>query len=331
MRATALMMVIVMVACGSASCGGEPPITEGERFVVRDSSGVRISESRDSAWTSETAQRLSGTPALEIGTLSGPDPATTFTFVRDVVRFPDGRTAVLDFLTREIRIFGRDGQHILTFGREGDGPGEFRGPARMSVVHGDSVVVWDLDGRRISVFSDRGDFGRSFAFSSFDWNGLAAAGVAGWFLDASFVVTHTLQAGDLSRSLGIATAQWHLAGADGEHVRQLTALPAAHGRALASAGPYQVDGRTRFSPEPSSGLDSSGLWHAFPLTYELRHVTREGRLDRIVRRAWQPKTLPDEVRASYREWYEREGESPRASRARVQAELRQLTFMDTLP
>ena len=101
MRAIALMMVIVMVTCGSASCGGEvQPVTDGEPFVVRDSSGVRISESRDSAWTSETAQRLSGTPALEIGTLSGPDPATTFTFVRDVVRFPDGRTAVLDFLTR---------------------------------------------------------------------------------------------------------------------------------------------------------------------------------------------------------------------------------------
>jgi len=268
---------------------------------------------------------------LEIGTLAGPDPATTFAAVRDVVRFPDGRIAVLDLLTREIRIFARDGQHILTFGREGDGPGEFRGPVRMSVVHGDSVVVWDMDGRRISVFSDRGSFGRSFPFSFLDWNGLFSAGVPGWFPDASFVVTHTVSGDDLPQSIGIAMAQWHLAGADGEHVRQLTTLPARYGRSLASVGGYQVNGRTRFSPEPSSGLDSTGLWHAFPLTYELRHVTREGRLDRIVRRAWQPKPLPDEVRASYREWYEREGESPRAPRARVQAELRQLTFMDTLP
>ena len=121
-------------------------------------------------------------------------------------------------------------------------------------------------------------------------------------------------------------------GADGEHVRQLTALPAAHGRALAPAGPYIVSGRTRFAPESSSGLDSTGFWHAFPLTYELRHLTREGRLDRIVRRAWQPKTLPDEVRASYPEWYERRGENlSAAGRARVRAEVRQFTFMDTLP
>lgn len=97
-------------------------------------------------------------PELRIGAADGEGPEV-FGRVADLAVHPDGRIAVLDAQAQEIRVFGPDGAHLATYGREGAGPGEYRaanglvfGPdgllrvpdmrnARLSLVHLDSGYV----------------------------------------------------------------------------------------------------------------------------------------------------------------------------------------------
>src|SRR5690606_3047072 len=60
-----------------------------------------------------------------------------------VAMFSDGRSAVANGGSQEIRIYGRDGAHVMTIGRAGDGPGEFRSLASVDVTAADSVVAFD--------------------------------------------------------------------------------------------------------------------------------------------------------------------------------------------
>lgn len=72
---------------------------------------------------------------------------------------PDGHVFVSDQVQRRVVEFDTGGKPVMSFGRDGDGPGEFRGPTAMTTWGADSVVVTDITTRRVSVFrrSD-GDF-----------------------------------------------------------------------------------------------------------------------------------------------------------------------------
>jgi hypothetical protein len=70
-----------------------------------------------------------------------------------VRRDGDGRYFVTQFVVfNAIQIFDQSGRHIRTVGREGAGPGEFRGIAAAD-VHADSLFVFDNGNVRLSVFT----------------------------------------------------------------------------------------------------------------------------------------------------------------------------------
>lgn len=84
--------------------------------------------------------RLSPTPTLTIeddGT-----PATEFAGVVAVARLSNGRVAVVNRGTTDIRIFDAQARHIATFGRTGGGPGEFR---RLEWVGRSGDTAWFHD------------------------------------------------------------------------------------------------------------------------------------------------------------------------------------------
>ena len=60
-------------------------------------------------------------------------------------------------MNSEVRIFGIDGVHRRTFGRDGEGPGEF---ARLYSVAwlGDRLLALDSQQGRISEFSAEGEY-----------------------------------------------------------------------------------------------------------------------------------------------------------------------------
>ena len=70
---------------------------------------------------------------------------------------PDGEVFVADAQYDEIRVFGLDGVHRRTFGRSGEGPGEFS--ALYSVAWtGDRLLTLDPHLGRVGEFSAQGEF-----------------------------------------------------------------------------------------------------------------------------------------------------------------------------
>lgn len=63
----------------------------------------------------------------------------------------DGRIAVVNGGTNEVRLFHPDGTPDTIFGGAGDGPGEFRGISLAGAV-GDSLILYDTRLRRTTVW-----------------------------------------------------------------------------------------------------------------------------------------------------------------------------------
>lgn len=96
-------------------------------------------------------------PRVRLGTLGAPE-AELFSSVRDAVQLTDGRILVAEGSDAEIRVFSEDGVFLESWGRKGEGPGEFRGINDLFLLPGDTVGVYDLGTRRYTLLDPRGEF-----------------------------------------------------------------------------------------------------------------------------------------------------------------------------
>lgn len=91
---------------------------------------------------------LGAAPSLAIG--GGGRAETEFFRVNGVWRLSDGRIVVVNGSSKEIRVFDARGAWLHSFGREGEGPGEFRALG-WTTNAGDTAFVYDGDLRRITT------------------------------------------------------------------------------------------------------------------------------------------------------------------------------------
>lgn len=157
-RSVAFLTCIALVACSDAG----PDSASLPEASVRDSAGVTIVENarlpEGAVWT------LSDSAALVIGVVDG-DPAYQLFRVRDATRLPDGRIAVLNGGTSEVRVYSADGTWEASWGGQGDGPGEFMNASGLGPWPGDSLAVWDGRTRRLTILADDGLVGRTLTLS----------------------------------------------------------------------------------------------------------------------------------------------------------------------
>jgi hypothetical protein len=96
---------------------------------------------------------LDPTPLLRLGSVDDGGPEQFYQII-GATRLPDDRIALINGGDATVRIFDMAGRHISTFGRAGDGPGEFRVPHSLWPLDG-GLAVWDSQHQRVTVF-DRG-------------------------------------------------------------------------------------------------------------------------------------------------------------------------------
>ncbi len=98
-------------------------------------------------------------PVVSIGpkTLADEGGPEEFGRVTAVALGPDGNVFVADTRNHEVRVFGLDGSHRRTFGREGEGPGEFRSIYSIAWV-GDRLLTFDPPLGRLGEFSADGEW-----------------------------------------------------------------------------------------------------------------------------------------------------------------------------
>lgn len=209
-----------------AACGGEAGTGPGAGPVVRDSAGVSIVENRHPAWEAGEAWLVDAEPALEVGTLDGPEE-TQFARLTATALRSDGVVLVADAGNARVSVFAPDGSFLWSQGRDGDGPGEYRRVGDLVALTGDSALVYDAGARRVTVVDPDGALARTYlptppegSFMSAPLGevvpGILAASGGAFFGD------------DTPLTDGSATrrpTRYLLAGAEGETLDTLPALP----------------------------------------------------------------------------------------------------------
>lgn len=157
------MLIRLLMVAGLLAGLSRPLIAQ--QVHVRDSLSVHIVENPSRA-ASPIAFRLAPTVNLTLGGLSD-DPSREFdqrNGYLQAAQLSDGRLVVID--RDQLHWIGSDGKRLLSVGRTGGGPGEFRYITTICVTRADTVVVWDDANRRLGILSSTGQFVRHISVAT---------------------------------------------------------------------------------------------------------------------------------------------------------------------
>jgi len=149
-RAIAVLAIALSTACAQR----DPTSGTGDLSTIFDTVNGIIHVTN-----SGTPPRWRLTHVVSIGPKSVQERETPDEFgrVSAVALGPDGTVFVADAANHEIRVFGLDGAHLRTFGRRGEGPGEFATIYSIAWV-GDQLLTYDPHLGRIGEFSAEGEW-----------------------------------------------------------------------------------------------------------------------------------------------------------------------------
>jgi hypothetical protein len=140
-------VVVAVAACVS----GDSTRRDTEAATVRDSAGVTIVENTVVEPAGIPTWRIDTVPAVTIGKTSG-ESAYEFGTIGGLRRMPNGMVVVLTGQGEsafEFRFFDSTGTHVVTHGKRGQGPGDYRWVTYFAPVGGDTLVAVDFPNSRI--------------------------------------------------------------------------------------------------------------------------------------------------------------------------------------
>jgi hypothetical protein len=287
--------------------------------VVVDSAGVEIVTSVAPAWEVGEEWRVAEQPLLEIGMTDGPDEYL-LARVSGARRLSDGSIVVANAQTADLRLFDAEGRHLRTIGRRGKGPGEFGDILWLTTLPGDSVLTYDFPARRLSLFTSAGEL---VEVSTLDRDAGVMPKVVGRFGDGTIAATVTdfgaaTRDGELtripeyllrfSRDGTRADTFARLAGTElyteesttSEGMRIVSMSEPLFGRSIAT---------TVAADRPVFGSNER---------YELKVVTPEGRLERLIRRSEPSRPVTDAVLEAARRARAQQAKTPEEVEQRLQ-------------
>ena len=153
-RGTVRRALTLVVLTGGLACSDE---ASTPALVARDSLGIRLIRA------ASDGERLSLSPLPFSAELP------EFGDILDVAMTTSGLLVVLDPLGPSVVVLDSTGAEQTRFGRDGEGPGEFRAAGLTGLVLvGDTIIVPDAFNQRVTFFDLEGRLMREFAMSSGD-------------------------------------------------------------------------------------------------------------------------------------------------------------------
>jgi hypothetical protein len=299
-RSGMVAALVPLTACGG-STDARPPI------VSYDSSGSRIVVNRQPAQSLRWS--VSAAPALRIGAAFGTN-LYEFHDIQGATRLADGRIAVLDGGSGQLRMYLANGHAEWAAGRLGDGPGEAREPRSLQRVGGNllqyqdglSRIRYRDDGTLIS--HDQFDYAALRRLGDYDI-GEACRGLPNFIGDDVLVCwTHSPERSfeaPWSLSLGVGVMPWNGTRVDTVgmffiHEGWQARLPRISRDPVPLIAPHGTTGKIRYDPRQSA------LLHGISSEYSIfvRPVTGGETL--TVRRASAVRKRTDVERALTRDW-----------------------------
>lgn len=145
-RSRILNSLIVLIAlAGLAPAGQKVETVDGVRVVHNSGPG---------AWGK--AAKVALEPVRVLGDVETDDENLAFFMPSAIVADAAGNLYVLDTGNHRVQKFGPDGKYLATYGRQGQGPGEFYYPAWLAVDAKGFLYVSDPNNQRIQVLTPEG-------------------------------------------------------------------------------------------------------------------------------------------------------------------------------
>jgi hypothetical protein len=274
----------------------EPPTPS---FTVRDSAGITIVDNRGPSTPASGGWSLSPDPILEIGAMEGAEAYQLFR-VWGAFRLSDGRVAVVNHDAPDLRVFAPDGTHLHTFGRKGEGPGEFSSPVLAGVLPGDTLVVVDRHLRRINLFHPEQGFLRS-AQSDPDFMGYLLT--VGMFSSGSVVIWRGIHEAGEGDGYGRHPRQFLSFSRDGSVATDFGEFP---GDEVVTATSQQTSGilvasvgSVPFGKRARAAVSGARMYYGSQDRYEIRVYDEAGDLVRLVRLDREPVPILQEHLNAY--------------------------------
>ena len=287
MKKAVTAAVAASIALG---CSSDPSVPANA--MIRDSAGVRIVLNADSPLPS---WRLSEDAVLSIGSVNG-EGGQDLALPWSSVRVADGRIAVANARTDELRFYDSTGSFIRAVGGKGEGPGEFGLIALLNTFRGDSIIAADAMNPRLTLFDSEGAFGRTVSLGDLEgrlprFQGLLTEDIG------LYRVTFFQRGGGRSRAVR-DTFLLALKSFDGpwNHIGRFAAnekfnqwLP--NGSVAAWNLP--------FARSVQTAVGNGVAWVGVSDKYEVKAYGTDGTLKQIVRVDRAPRPVTDDLRARF--------------------------------
>ena len=329
------------MAAAIAACEGSPdPANRPDEpdYVVRDSAGIRIVESRRPAPDSRLGWQVGTEPQVSVGVAMGEADYQLYE-VGDATRLADGRIVVANGGSNQLLVFDAAGQYLAAWAGQGDGPGEFRSLTTVRRWPGDSLIAADSEQGRASVFDLEGNHGRTITLKG---------SPGGFFKSISSDPTEHRLMGVLpdgtilTRDVGgyMTEGLWRwdhtygLTGADGSANKSLGDYP---GPETYSESVHVEEERMVYVMplrHPFGKTTFTAVWDDLVAigrneTYEIRTFTSDGSPSHIVRRDHAPGTpTQEQLDAHFRERFANRPGEERTPRLEVAANV---PMVETFP
>ena len=270
--------------------------------------------------------------ALTIGGTG--DVRTEFGRIAGVVRLREGVIVVADGINNELRFFDSTGAWQRTAGRKGGGPGEFDGIGALYRLEDDSLAVYDMNLRRVSVFGGDGTLRREMTLSGSLQDGFpfVIGMMGGDLLVRMEIFSQSQQSGNRRDTMPVfryprwVTPSVRMGGFPGWELHsEVSRNPAGQ---VGSISNFILP----FGRMLALGTGKDRLHVGTADRYEIASYDSAGRLTRLVRRAAEPVPVTDaEVAAVKQQMLEGYPPGAEAQRDRLKTTLDGMTFHSTKP
>jgi len=201
----------------------------------------------------------------------------------------DGNFYVTDWDQRTIRKYDSQGKHLLNIGRPGQGPGEFQNIWRPEFDHEGNLYVSDYVVHKLIFFDDAGRFLRQISLPADMTHALINR--MGNFVGKRDVEEESTTGNKLTIVFGLFDGQFKTI-TEFQRNPFNPKEPSGSGEERVVNLVANVLSESAFKAEPQYLLDADGfVWFGYPETYEIRVYAPDGRLDRIIRREYDPRPV----------------------------------------
>lgn len=202
----------------------------------------------------------------------------------------DGNFYVNDWDKKCIRKFDPDGNYLLTIGRPGQGPGEFRNVWHPRFDKDNNLYVSDIVGsRRITVFDREGTFLKlirvPISLSDILINS------QGFYIGYHSTMIEDPKGDSSTRILGLFDPEFQLLSEFHKTTREFTP-PSGRGADSRAQFLANLLDDEAFTPNIACILaDDDSVYFGYPENYEIKIFSEEGKLQKIIQREYDPIKL----------------------------------------